>query len=58
MKQSFENRHRKLVRPSEVITMAEFVNKNIKRIILARKDTPKHVDMSTIMHAGIKSPVW
>jgi hypothetical protein len=38
MKKSFEDRRRKPVKPSRVITMAEFVNATIVRVILAKKE--------------------
>jgi hypothetical protein len=38
MKKSFEDSRRKPVKPSRVITMAEFVNSAIVRVILTKKE--------------------
>jgi type II secretory pathway component PulC len=38
MKKSFEDKRRKPVKPSRVVTMAEFVNTIIVRVILAKKE--------------------
>lgn len=37
MKKSFEDKHRKPVKPSRVVTMAEYINTVIVRVILAKK---------------------
>jgi hypothetical protein len=38
MKQSFEDKHRKPVKPGGIITMAEFLKKRVERVILTRKN--------------------
>lgn len=38
MKKSFEDSRRKPVKPSKVITMAEYINTVIVRVILAKKE--------------------
>ena len=57
MWKSFEDKKRKPL-SVKVVTMVEHVNRTIERVILARKDVPPYVDMSTITHAGTKQLVW
>jgi hypothetical protein len=38
MKKSFEDRKRKPIKPSKVITMAEYLISRIERVILAKKE--------------------
>lgn len=38
MKKSFEDRRRKPIKPSRIVTMAEHVNTTIVRVILAKKE--------------------
>lgn len=54
---SFEDRKIKKM-AVKVTTMTQYVNKVVERVILARKNVPPYVDMSTITHAGVKQPVW
>ena len=55
MNMSFEDRKRKKML---IKVTTKYVNKMVERVILVRKTVPSYVDMSTVMHAGIKYPVW